>query len=659
MRCVALEEPENAIARVVLHCRSSGGEPTLARLSDDPRHRWSCYLGNQAYGRCDRPNRSWGAFAAMEQRNLFSWTIAMAALSQNGEIHCAKAVFDLMPMRDLYAWNVMLSAIHENDSLDALVDAFTRMPERDPVSWNVMVAAFAQNGQMLQAMDLFLRMPRRNVISWTTMIGALSDCEAGRHDLKLDAIVFFDRMPQRNIVSWTAMVHASASADRLEEARILFDSMPARNLVSWNVFLAGSKDLSIETLEKIPAKDSVTLKTIMNWYCQTGRTADAKALFDRLPERDVMSWTCMIQANSCQLDRAKFAFDLMPAWSVVSMNSMAAVFVSHGELAKAKKHFDVGLERNVVSWTAMIQAFDRAGEVEAAQRAFDLMPSWDEICWLAILAANSSDPEAVQRLFFRAPARSVLAWNALLSAIAHSGGAPIEETKRVFDLMPEHDAGSWNVLIAIEAEEIGSSKVFSHSSPERNALSWEALLQGTAKYGDLYGTMSVLEKMPAWSLLSWNLALAANARSGHLASLRRIFSTMPERDTVSFGTALAAFAHSGHGTDGILLFHIMLLEGMAPSDICFVHLLVACNHVGLLHEGLCVFSGMAGDHGVAPGLEHFCCVVDIMGKAGRLEYARCLLENMPFVPDDVAWGSLYGACVVHGDVEGARAPSNW
>ncbi|EFJ30368.1 hypothetical protein SELMODRAFT_89916 [Selaginella moellendorffii] len=537
----------------------------------------------------------------MEQRNLFSWTIAMAALSQNGEIHCAKAVFDLMPMRDLYAWNVMLSAIHENDSLDALVDAFTRMPERDPVSWNVMVAAFAQNGQMLQAMDLFLRMPRRNVISWTTMIGALSDCEAGRHDLKLDAIVFFDRMPQRNIVSWTAMVHASASADRLEEARILFDSMPARNLVSWNVFLAGSKDLSIETLEKIPAKDSVTLKTIMNWYCQTGRTADAKALFDRLPERDVMSWTCMIQANSCQLDRAKFAFDLMPAWSVVSMNSMAAVFVSHGELAKAKKHFDVGLERNVVSWTAMIQAFDRAGEVEAAQRAFDLMPSWDEICWLAILAANSSDPEAVQRLFF----------------------------------------------------------LFSHSSPERNALSWEALLQGTAKYGDLYGTMSVLEKMPAWSLLSWNLALAANARSGHLASLRRIFSTMPERDTVSFGTALAAFAHSGHGTDGILLFHIMLLEGMAPSDICFVHLLVACNHVGLLHEGLCVFSGMAGDHGVAPGLEHFCCVVDIMGKAGRLEYARCLLENMPFVPDDVAWGSLYGACVVHGDVEGARAPSNW
>ena len=95
----------------------------------------------------------------------------------------------------------------------------------------------------------------------------------------------------------------------------------------------------------------------------------------------------------------------------------------------------------------------------------------------------------------------------------------------------------------------------------------------------------------------------------------------------------------------------MQREGTAPDDVTFVGLVLACTHGGMVRKGQELFESMEAKYKITPKLEHYGCIVDLLGRAGELQEAYELIQTMPMRPDSVIWGALLGVCSFHVNVE--------
>jgi pentatricopeptide repeat protein len=109
-----------------------------------------------------------------------------------------------------------------------------------------------------------------------------------------------------------------------------------------------------------------------------------------------------------------------------------------------------------------------------------------------------------------------------------------------------------------------------------------------------------------------------------------------------------------HGKEALKLFEQMYAEGVKPDDITFVCLLSACSHAGLVDEGMCCYASMVTDYMISAKLEHYTCMVDLLGHAGCLQEAESMVMAVPCKPHVAAWMALLGACRICGNVEMAE-----
>ncbi|CAK9174893.1 unnamed protein product, partial [Ilex paraguariensis] len=123
------------------------------------------------------------------------------------------------------------------------------------------------------------------------------------------------------------------------------------------------------------------------------------------------------------------------------------------------------------------------------------------------------------------------------------------------------------------------------------------------------------------------------------------------KNVVSWSAMIAAYGCHGRGQEALELFPMMLRSGIAPNRITFVSLLYACSHSGLVGEGLQFFSLMREGYCLMPDVKHYTCMVDLLGRAGKLDEALNLIEKMTVEKDEGLWGALFGACRIHGNVE--------
>jgi len=126
---------------------------------------------------------------------------------------------------------------------------------------------------------------------------------------------------------------------------------------------------------------------------------------------------------------------------------------------------------------------------------------------------------------------------------------------------------------------------------------------------------------------------------------------MPKRNVVSWTAMIISYAHHGRGKEALQLFEEMQQAGARPNRITFIGVLSACCYLGLVKEGCYYFDSMSRDHGISAQVEHYTCMVDMLGRAGLLAEAEEFVHQMPFEPDPVIWRTLLGACRVHGNVE--------
>lgn len=141
------------------------------------------------------------------------------------------------------------------------------------------------------------------------------------------------------------------------------------------------------------------------------------------------------------------------------------------------------------------------------------------------------------------------------------------------------------------------------------------------------------------------------SKCGRVEMARKAFDHMKEKNVKSWTAMIAGYGMQGQATEALEVLYEMISVGIKPNYITFVSILTACSHAGLVKEGWHWFNSMNHEFGVEPGVEHYACMVDLLGHTGHLSEAYDLIKGMKATPDSVVWGSLLGACRIHKNVE--------
>uniref|UniRef100_M8BA33 DYW domain-containing protein n=1 Tax=Aegilops tauschii TaxID=37682 RepID=M8BA33_AEGTA len=140
-------------------------------------------------------------------------------------------------------------------------------------------------------------------------------------------------------------------------------------------------------------------------------------------------------------------------------------------------------------------------------------------------------------------------------------------------------------------------------------------------------------------------------RCGKMDLAEQVFAGVTDMDTCCYNAMLQGLAFHGHGRVALTLFDRMCAEGFPVDSVTVLAVMCACAHAGLVDEGQWLFDRMEIQFGVTPRIEHYGCMVDILGRAGHLDVAEKLIRGMDITPNAAMYRSLIRACGIHGKLE--------
>ncbi|KAJ3702882.1 hypothetical protein LUZ61_006587 [Rhynchospora tenuis] len=238
----------------------------------------------------------------------------------------------------------------------------------------------------------------------------------------------------------------------------------------------------------------------------------------------------------------------------------------------------------------------------------------------------------------------------------------LEEAQKVFDEMPERNVVSWSALICGYADAglcSSALHLFRSALSDRvqvNDCTLSCVIRICADtsllgLGALLHGLTVKVNLDSSPFVGSAL-VSLYSKCGLLDSSYKVFDEMPERNLSSWNSVLIASAQHGNIGTVFKLFEAMQAAGFQPNYVTFICLLTACSHAGRLDEGKRYFSLMSL-YGVEPGPEHYAAMVDLLGRVGRISEALSFIQSMPIEPIESAWGALLTASRIHKDTNTA------
>ncbi|XP_022844435.1 pentatricopeptide repeat-containing protein At2g13600 [Olea europaea var. sylvestris] len=500
----------------------------------------------------------------------------------------------------------------------------------------------------------------------------------------------FDKMPNRNTFTYNSMIGTLTISGSVNEAEMVFSSMPQLDQCSWNLMVSGFAqhelfDKSVEYFVKMHGEDFM-----LNEYSYGSGLSACAGL------RDLVMGT-QVHAS---VVKSRYSLDVYMGSALIDM------YAKCGKVASARKVFDRMSERNAVSWNSMITCYEQNGPASKAIEVFMKMMDFevepDEMTLASVVSACATlcmvkegreiHARVVKFDRFR---DDLVICNALVDMYAKCNR--IHEARWIFDRMPIRNVVSETSMVSGYAKvaSVKNARAMFTKMMERNVVSWNALIAGYTQNGEneeALGLFLLLKKESVWpthytfgNLLNAcaNLADLKLGRQAHAHVLKHgfrfqygpepdvfvgnslidmymkcgsvedgswVFRNMVERDWVSWNAMIVGHAQNGHGTEALHLFKEMLASGEKPDHVTMIGVLCACSHAGLVEEGRQYFDSMTKKYGLMPLKDHYTCMVDLLGRAGCLSEAKSLIESMPMPPDGVVWGSLLAACKVHHNI---------
>eukprot|EP00268_Persea_americana_P010583 TRINITY_DN14316_c2_g1_i2.p1 TRINITY_DN14316_c2_g1~~TRINITY_DN14316_c2_g1_i2.p1 ORF type:complete len:1223 (+),score=228.06 TRINITY_DN14316_c2_g1_i2:66-3734(+) len=673
------------------------------------------------------------------------------------DMESARQVFDQMPEKTLASWNAMISGYTQNGFTDMAISLFRQMQMWDvrpnPVTVTSILSACAQLGATSLGKwvhDLIIQERiESNVYVSTALIDMYAKCGDNRN-----CLLVFNSMKEKDQVTWNSVISSQAQLGLFENAVVLFKRMLKSGYKS-NHFNLGSilkasacladsemgRQVHSYLIRNLLETDVVLGSALVDMYSKSGCIEEARRTFDRLDERNEVSWNallagyvlegqveealehfCQMRLSNAQPDQYTFTSLLtlsadqgnedqgkqihahiirtIARQNIILETELVHMYAKCGNLDYAQQIFDRMRERNAYSWNSLIVGCEQNGEAEKALELFNQMQllgiKRDQFSLDSALSACGSLPDGKKvKQIHCYILRNALEKDPVLKCTLvdmYSKCGLIDQALKTYEQMNEKDVILHNIMISayVSRNKIDDARHIFDQMEERSTVSWNSMLTGYAK-GGLFDEMArlfqrmldesnELDGLTYLPMLEFCASIPAPyqgkqlhaslikrgysnssvvldsalvdmyAKGGDIEEARRLFDRTSHRNVITWNAMIAGYAKHGDGAEVLALFDQMKEEDIYPNDITFLSVLSACSHIGLIEEGLGIFISMIEEHVIEPRVEHYTCMVDLLGRAGHLDDAKEVIERMPIEPDVSTWGALLGACRVHQNV---------
>lgn len=237
----------------------------------------------------------------------------------------------------------------------------------------------------------------------------------------------------------------------------------------------------------------------------------------------------------------------------------------------------------------------------------------------------------------------------------------IECGRKVFEEMPKSDSVSWSAMIGgyarlgLSTEAVGLFRKMQIEGVRPDEITMVSVLSACADLGALElgkWVESYIEKEGIQKTVELcNAVIDMFAKCGDVDKALKLFRNMSEKTIVSWTSVIVGLAMHGRGLEAISLFEEMIGKGVTPDHVAFVGLLSACSHSGLVEKGKSFFSIMTQEYGIAPRIEHYGCMVDMLCRTGLVNEALEFVKKMPIEPNPIVMRTLISACRVHDELK--------
>ncbi|KAG4402453.1 hypothetical protein AAZX31_02G187800 [Glycine max] len=360
---------------------------------------------------------------------------------------------------------------------------------------------------------------------------------------------------------------------------------------------------------------------------------------------------------------------------LVIANKLLYTYAQHKAIDDAYSLFDGLTMRDSKTWSVMVGGFAKAGDHAGCYATFR------ELLRCGVTPDNYTLPFVIRTCRDRTDLQigrvihDVVLKHGLLSdhfvcaslVDMYAKCIVVEDAQRLFERMLSKDLVTWTVMIGAYADcnAYESLVLFDRMREEGvvpDKVAMVTVVNACAKLGAMhrarFANDYIVRNGFSLDVILGTAMIDMYAKCGSVESAREVFDRMKEKNVISWSAMIAAYGYHGRGKDAIDLFHMMLSCAILPNRVTFVSLLYACSHAGLIEEGLRFFNSMWEEHAVRPDVKHYTCMVDLLGRAGRLDEALRLIEAMTVEKDERLWSALLGACRIHSKMELAEKAAN-
>ncbi|KAK9284490.1 hypothetical protein L1049_023663 [Liquidambar formosana] len=678
--------PPTIRSRLSQLCRD--GQPYLARQLFDTLPRPTTVLWNTiiiGFICNNMPNEALLFYARMKSSpatNFDSYTFSstLKACADAGCLHIGKAVHchilrcQLNPSRIVYnsLLNMYSTCLSLSDSEMGYLDfdfsnydlvriVFDTMRKRNVVAWNTMVSWYVKTRRYVEALQQFKMLMKMGIqltpISFVNVFPAIS--KLGDHKianalygllLKLGS----DYVEDLFVVSSAIFTYAELGS--LDFARKIFNCCLERNTEVWNTMIGGyvqnnfpikGIDLFLQALESEgTALDDVTF---------------------------LSGLTAVSQMQQLELGQQLHAYMIKnsSALPVIILNAIIVMYSRCNSIKTSFKVFENMPKRDVVSWNTMISAFVQNGlDDEGLMLVYEMQKQGfiiDSITITALLSAasnlrNQEIGKQTHAYLLRHGIRFEGMDSYLIDMYAKSG--LINTAQQLFERNDAHDKdqATWNAMIAGYVQNGIFEEVFTlfRQMVVQNVIPDAVTIASILPACTPIGRITVGKQLHGFAIrhsMDDNVFVGTAlvdmySKSGAIIYAENVFAKTPEKNSVTYTNMILGYGQHGMCERALSLFHLMQRSGITPDAITFVAVLSACSYAGLVDEGLQIFESMEREYRIQPSAEHYCCVADMLGRVGRVVEAYEFVKELGEEGNIMGiWGSLLGACRIHGEFE--------
>ncbi|KAM0931037.1 hypothetical protein ACQ4PT_000545 [Festuca glaucescens] len=565
---------------------------------------------------------------------------------------------------DVRTGSALVDMYGKCSSLEDALFFFYAMPDRNWVSWGAAIAACVQNGQYTCGLELFMEMQRSGMgVSQPAYASAFRSCAAmsclstGR---QLHAHAIKNKFNTDRIVG-TAIVDVYAKANSLVDAKRAFFGLPSHTVETCNAMMVGlvRAGLGNEGME------------LFQFMTRSGIGFDAVSLsgvFSACAE--IKGYLQGLQVHCLAM---KSGFDA----DICVRNAILDLYGKCKALVEAYLVFQDMEQRDSVSWNAIIAALEQNGHYEDTVVHFNEMLRFgmepDDFTYGSVLKACA----ALQSLEFGLMVhdkviKSGLGSDAFVASTVvdmYCKCGMMADAQKLHDRIGRQELVSWNAIMSgfsLNKQSEDAHKFFSQMLDmglKPDHFTYATVLDtcanlATIEIGKQIHGQIIKQEMLVDEYISSTL-IDMYAKCGYMQDSLLMFEKAHKRDFVSWNAMICGYALHGQGVEALQMFDRMQKENVVPNHATFVAVLRACSHVGLLDDGCRYFHQMTSRYKLEPQLEHFACMVDILGRSKGPREAQEFISTMPFEADAVIWKTLLSVCKIHRDVEVAElAASN-